>query len=527
MKRLAVLLCLVPTVASACALPASVVLTLPTGPCIAGAAAIVTVTAAMVAVMPRLPAMRAVTLGDRRVFLPETLTSTLSFLIWVGLIGLGFIGATDPMHNLLTLVFWTGVWVALPIAALVFGNLWRAANPWTGPIRLIRGAFGITASVPLHRLGHWPAVAGLLTFIWFTLVSLSPEDPGVLAMVVAVCGLAILTLGVLAGEAWLRQGELLTVYLGYLVRIAPFWLDITGNRARLRTGWPGTQVLDIAPLTPSAIAFVTLALAGLTFDGLHVTYLWLALVGENPLEFTGRSAVQGVNTAGLLGVWAVTACAILGAVRLGGGLRVGPVSLSFLAIAAGYHGAHHLVTLLATGQYTLAALNDPLFRGDELLGLGPFYLSFGFLSDPAAMTAIWTAQFAAILAAHVLAVVLAFRLAGPAGGAGGAAAGASAADRADGGVHRAGPVAAVVAHRGMIPLDKQHPGRPCWPQIHPQNSGDSDDPDPSPSYPSDRSCRRDRRHGDARVHPGAILGADQAGFPVAPHRYRGVLWPLV
>jgi hypothetical protein len=68
---------------------------------------------------------------------------------------------------------------------------------------------------------------------------------------------------------------------------------------------------------------------------------------------------------------------------------------------------------LTTGQYTLAALNDPLFRGDELLGIGPFFVSFGFLTDPAAMTAIWNAQFAAILGAHVLAVVLAFRLTGP------------------------------------------------------------------------------------------------------------------
>jgi hypothetical protein len=86
--------------------------------------------------------------------------------------------------------------------------------------------------------------------------------------------------------------------------------------------------------------------------------------------------------------------------------------LSFLAIAAGYHGAHYLVTLLTTGQYTLAALNDPLFRGDALLGLPPFYVGFGFLADPAAMTAVWNAQFAAILAAHLLAVILALHLAG-------------------------------------------------------------------------------------------------------------------
>ena len=413
MRRLAALLTLVPGAATACALPASVVLTLPTGYYIAGAAATVAVTAAIGAVVPRLPAMRAVTLWDRRVVLPETLTSTLSCLIWVGLIGLGFLGARDPMHNLLTLAVWTGLWVALPLASLVCGDLWRAMNPWTGPIRLIRAAFGISSKVPLHRLGHWPAVAGLFAFIWFTLVSLSPEDPAVLALVATLYGLAILTLGVLAGEGWLRQGEFLTVYFGYLARIAPLWLDITGNRARLRAGWPGTQVLDMAPLTPSAIAFVTLALAGLTFDGLHVTYRWLDLIGQNPLEFTGRSAVQGVNTAGLLAVWAVTALAILGVIRLGAGLRAGPVVLSFLAIAAGYHAAHHLVTLLSTGQYTLAALNDPLFRGDALLGLEPFFVSMGFLTDQSAMTGIWNAQFAAILGAHLLAVVLAFRLAGP------------------------------------------------------------------------------------------------------------------
>jgi hypothetical protein len=184
-------------------------------------------------------------------------------------------------------------------------------------------------------------------------------------------------------------------------------------------GWPGAQILRLPPLPPSGVAFVTLALAALTFDGLSVTFRWLDLIGQNPLEFAGRSAVQGVNTAGLLAVWGLTAAAILGAIRLGaalpGGarLRAGPVALSFLAIAAGYHGAHHLTVLLTTGQYAVFALNDPLFRGDALIGLPPFYVSFGFLSDPGAVRAVWNAQFAAILGAHVLAAVLAVRLAGP------------------------------------------------------------------------------------------------------------------
>ena len=52
-----------------------------------------------------------------------------SYLEWalvaaVGLIAtvlvlLGFRGPTDPMHNLMTLIFWTGVWIALPLAVAI------------------------------------------------------------------------------------------------------------------------------------------------------------------------------------------------------------------------------------------------------------------------------------------------------------------------------------------------------------------------------------------------------------------------
>lgn len=418
MRWAAVITACLPGAAFACALPPSVVLTLPTGYYMAGAAATVAVTGLVLAAAHRLPDLRAVTVLERRVFLPVTLTSTLSFLCLVALVAIGFLGARDPMHNLLTLVVWTVVWVALPLASMVFGNLWRAINPFSGPARLVRAAFGMTGGIGLSRLGHWPAVAGMAGFTWFTLVSMSPEDPLVLAQVTAVYATVILACAIAEGEEWLDRGEFLTVYLTMLSRISPLWLHLDGGgRAALRAGWPGTQILALPPLPASAVAFVTLALAGLTFDGLHVTFWWMALIGENPLEFTGRSAVQGVNTAGLLAVWAATAATILGAIRLGGwlggcALPVGPVMLSFLAIAAGYHGAHYLVTLMTTGQYTLAALNDPLFRGDAFLGLPPFYVGFGFLTDPAAMTAVWNTQFATILMAHVLAVILALHLAG-------------------------------------------------------------------------------------------------------------------
>ena len=418
MRGLAGAFMLLPGAAFACALPPSVILTLPTGHYIAGAAVTVAVTALMGAMAYRLPRMAAVEVLDRRVFVPVSLSSYLSFLCFYGLVLVGIFGARDPMHNLMTLVFWTGVWIVLPIGSVLFGNLWRSINPWTATVRMARLLLGRSGSAGLSRFGHWPAVVLYAGFAWFQIVSLSPDDPYELALLAAAYWLLIFTLAVAEGEDWLEQGEFLTVFMGYLAKVAPFWLEIRGNRAHLIRGWPGTQILAMPPMSSSAMAFITLTLAALTFDGLAETFWWQAIIGENPLEPTGRSAVMVENTLGLIAVWVLTVATIWAVVRAGqiiGGKRFapGPVMLSFLAIAAGYHAAHYFVTLLTVGQYTLAALNDPLFRGDELLGLPPFYVSFGFLTDARIMPLIYAVQFAAILGAHILAVLLALRLVGP------------------------------------------------------------------------------------------------------------------
>jgi hypothetical protein len=412
----AVAVLLTPGLAFACALPPSVILTLPTGHYITAAALTVALTALMGAAAHRLPAMEPRVLWKRRVLLPLGLTSYLSFLIFLGLGFIGFFGQRDPMHNLMTLVFWTGVWIAVPLGSMFFGNIWRPLNPWTGPVRIARTLLGRTGSTGLSRLGHWPAVLGYAGFVWFQMVSLYPDDPAVLAQVALTYWLVIFTFAVLEGEDWLARGEFLTVLFALIAKVAPLWHVTEGRRTRLMRGWPGTQVLAMSPLSPSAVVFVSLALAALTFDGLAETFWWQGLIGENPLEPTGRSAVMWQNTGGLLAVWVLTLTLILAAIalgrRIGGGFATGPVMLSFLAIAAGYHAAHYLVMLLTAGQYTLAALNDPLMVGDSWLGLPPFFVSFGFLTDPRVMPLIYALQFAAILGAHLLAVLLGLKLAG-------------------------------------------------------------------------------------------------------------------
>ena len=407
-----------PSAALACALPPSVILTLPTGHYITAAALTVALTALLGAAAGHMPAMTARVLWDRRVLVPVVASSYLSFLSFLGLILIGFLGSRDPMHNLMTLVFWTGVWIVVPLGSVVFGNLWRPINPWTGPVRIARVLLRRKGGIGLSRLGHWPAVGFYGWFIWFQMISLYPDDPSVLAQAAATYWALVFVLTVAEGEDWLDRGEFLTVLFGFVAKISPFWLEVKAGRAQMMAGWPGAQVVRMPGLQRSARVFVALALAALTFDGLNETFWWQALIGQNPLEPVGRSAVVWQNAAGLVAVFALTVLALWAGMALGrrlsgGVFRADRVMLSFLAIASGYHAAHYLVMLLTAGQYTIAALNDPFFTGDSWLGLPPFYVSFGFLSDARVMPLIYGAQFLAILGAHLLAVMLALRLAGP------------------------------------------------------------------------------------------------------------------
>lgn len=418
MRALAGVFTLLPGAALACALPPSVILTLPTGHYISGAALTVALTAVMGAAAARLPEMTAHLLHEGPARLPRMVPAYVSLIGFLAIMVLGALGPADPMHNLLTLVFWTGVWIALPLASMLLGNLWWGLSPFYAPVRILRGMIGRTGSIGLARLGHWPAVLGLMGFSWFQIVSLSPSDPETLLRAALVYFALVVALGVLEGEDWLEQGEFLTVFFGMVSRISPLWRERSAGRVRTYLGWPGTQVLRMPAFSLSEMAFVTVALGALSFEGLSETFFWLGLIGENPLEFTGRSAVMGVNSLGLVAGWILTALGlwvVLGLGRHWGGQRfaAGPIMLSFLAIAAGYHVAHFFVTLLTSAQYTLSALNDPLFRGDAWLGLPPFYVSLGFLSDPTVMTLLYAVQFTAILGAHLLAVVLVLKLVGP------------------------------------------------------------------------------------------------------------------
>jgi len=325
---------------------------------------------------------------------------------------LGLFGSRSPLSNLLPLSFWTLGWVALLSLSAFFGNLWNWINPWTGLAEVL----GLTK--PVFQLpawlGVWPATFLLITFAAFLLADPAPDDPTRLAQfamgywIIVFVGMSVF------GRAWLHSVE-----LGHAIFAALASLSVVRFQAPAGIGGPGWQIVKVAQL-PAAGVFALVFLGVGSFDGLNETFWWLGIIGVNPLEFPGRSAIIGVTVMGLLisitGLILIFSLVIwLGMlisrsqVPFGEAFRV--LSLSVLPIALVYHIAHYLPSFLVSIQYTVAALSDPFARGDDWLGLEPFRVTTGFFNRIDSVRLIWTTQGGLVVLGHVWSVLLAHRLA--------------------------------------------------------------------------------------------------------------------
>jgi hypothetical protein len=430
-----------PMVASAHVGGGAFILLLPTHLYVAGGAIVVAASFALTALMPPQVFSRLEGLAWRR-SVPafrwregaSTVASLCSLAAVVLLITAGLVGSRDPLGNPLPLFVWTIWWIGFTCLHALFGNLWAHVNPWTGLYRVV------TSTGRLRRrrehpplaypswAGHWPAVLGFLAFAWIELIYPAPSDPVVLARLVASYLLFHLA-GVLAfGERWLREAEPFSVFFRMVSWLAPLGARVTGGggpgpggRLEIEVALPAMRLLrGTEARTVSLAAFVLLVLASVSFDGLSRTFAWLGWLGENPLDYPGRTALVLPNTLGLLGVFAGLALAYGAAVGLLGplaGIRISLTrlvalfALPLVPIACGYHLAHYLPVFLVDVQYAIRAASDPLARGWDLLGMRDLPVVTSFLSDPTWVYAIWHTQVAVIVAAHVAGVVVAHALA--------------------------------------------------------------------------------------------------------------------
>ncbi|MEO1494411.1 MAG: hypothetical protein AAFV19_19875 [Pseudomonadota bacterium] len=410
---------LIPGEAAAHAAERGLIMLLPTGYYLIGGAAAVAVTFLALALARKswisayCAAEVQIPLTVPRVGRVVQWTACVAFL---SLIFAGFAGSRDPLVNPLPLVIWTLWWVGFTALVAALGDLWRWLNPWSAPVRMLRPIAGPPVVLP-EWVGYWPAVLSLLSFAWFEIVHIAPDDPARLARAAAVYWLAHLIAMVIYGEdTWRARGEAFSVFFAWIGRVGSSALAFPGLSLRL----PGAALTGLPQLPLSGWLFAVAAIATVTFDGLSGTFWWLGLIGVNPLEFPGRSAVIAQNTIGLLATWIAMAAAFAGSVWLGGRLARSPVSpgtaigrlaLSLLPIALAYHIAHYLPVLLVNGQYALLATTDPLGTGADWLGLGPWQVTTSFLTDLQQVETIWQIQTGVIVVGHLLAVLVAHAIA--------------------------------------------------------------------------------------------------------------------
>lgn len=407
---------------------ASIVLLLPTGYYMAGATITVASTFLLMTLLPRAAVARIYSGSARIATFPApspAYFSFLSFLLLIVLLSTGIWGSRDPAHNPLPAVIWTVWWVVITILHAFFGRIWTLLNPWSGPLAVLRWitgkAFGSEAFLPLPRkIGYGIAILQFFAFAWFELVDLAPADPERLAFAVAAYWLFNMLAMIVFGERdWTERGEPFSIFLRLIGSLAPLrWSRTQDGRAAVDAAWPGRFLIDLPPLPVSGVLFVLLTLSTVSFDGLSGTFLWLSLIGINPLDFPGRSAVQGTSTFGLLAAFAMLsaiffACVAFGC-KLAGSSAVreasGRLVYAIIPISVAFQIAHYLTVVLIELQNMLLGLTDPYNLDWDLIGTANYHTTTSFLYTFSGVQTIFTIQTLAVALGHVIAVVLAHAL---------------------------------------------------------------------------------------------------------------------
>jgi hypothetical protein len=416
---------LAPTTALAHGTEGGMVLLLPTGYYLAGAALAVSASFLLLAVLParlvdRAAAMRLHLMTIRDI--PHASTSLTGLLFLATLVTAGFLGSRDPIANPLPTMFWTIWWVCFTVLQAVTGPLWPHLNPWTGILTLL----GHHRRDPLATLpasiGYAIAILQFAAFAWFELVDLAPSDPERLAKAIGLYFLFNLLGAMTFGEKdWMSRAEPFSIFFGLIGRLSPFAREDAGpNHTKSSLVWPGRQLVAHAALPLSGVLFLLLTLSTVSFDGLSRTFLWLGAIGVNPLEFPGRSAVVWSGTLGLVGTFVALSGAFLlsvalGAAMAGGGAAwreaAGRLVYSIVPIALAFQAAHYLTNVLVDGQNALIAISDPFGFGWNLFGTVEWHTTTSFLNTLSGVTLIFNSETVVIALGHVTGIIMAHLIA--------------------------------------------------------------------------------------------------------------------
>jgi hypothetical protein len=334
-------------------------------------------------------------------------------VIWAGYDGVASYTANfDP--TFIYVIFWVGV----PVASVLFGDLFSAFSPWRALARAARWAgsrAGVEWKPPLaypRWLGRWPVVAGLLGFGWLELIYHYHDNPGLLASLsLAYLFLMLVAMALFGIETWTDRGDAFGGYFNMLSRLSAF--EVRDRVLHLRR--PLSAVASW-PIEPGTIAMVLVSIGIITFDGASNGVVWNNLGPHIQSFFSSLGADDTAadelsDSVGLLiAIGIVSSFFWLGVVGMRSvSKRFSAMELAhrfvhtLVPIAFAYVLAHYFSLLVWQGQAIGYLASNPLGHHDNFFGTAHWHINYNFLGS----TAIWYVQVVALVAGHVSGLVLA------------------------------------------------------------------------------------------------------------------------
>ena len=324
----------------------------------------------------------------------------------------GYLGP-DSTDNFATVFVFIIFWVGLVFVSVLFGDVFRAFNPWRAIGLVLEKARKGEPRPYSEKLGRWPAAGTILAFAWIELVSDYPGQPATLATLILVYTAITLAMQWRYGtETWTSYGEGFSVYFHLFSRLSVF-----ENRDHVVGTRPFLAGLPKLELVPGTVAVVVVMIGTVTFDGMSAGNLWTQDLSPSLSDFftsLGGPAADAARFAGTIGILACVGLVagfyhlgIEGAKSVGGGfdadrLRRG-FAHSLVPIAMVYAAAHYLSLLVFEGQQIAFLISDPLDQGWDLFGTASAGINFSVLSQ----NAQWYLQVGFVVLGHVAALVLA------------------------------------------------------------------------------------------------------------------------
>ena len=334
---------------------------------------------------PVLAYARARLLGRAPLVL-EVLAGALGIFAFAVIVYAGLVGSQTATANIAPTAIFVLVWVGIPFASVLFGDVFAVLSPWRAVGRGVgwaaaRVGGGLPAPINYpERLGRWPAALLILAFAWIELVA---DGFGVAFSLFAL--------------------------------LSP--LDWKQRRCRLRA--PLVGALEM-PQVAGSVAVVCVLIGTTSFDGFSQGSAWTGASGMAQqlsdlfasLGFATGTAVELAYTVGLLLLVGVISglyrLAVVGMNRTGSGKPpTAELGRSFahtlIPIALAYVVAHYFSLFVFQGQASFFLISDPLGDGSDIFGTSQVAINYSVLSA----NAIWYTQVAALVLGHVAALVLA------------------------------------------------------------------------------------------------------------------------